>query len=177
MNWQNYLRKLEDKIIEKKEHEELAAKEEIEKIRDKYEKRTQIVKNIFPRIEKVFNEFAKTIRLNKKWKNVTVEKRVEKTTAWIGITRKFQVGGGGFEEAIVIKLFDYVHFSDSIAIYRRTTNNEKHLHIIPEELLIKYREYEEYYNPNRNDICQTFIAVNDFNEEKLAQVLADFFNP
>lgn len=179
MDWRNHLRKTEDKIIEKARNEKLAQIERKQRQKEDFRARVQIIKNVFFRIEKVFNEFARILRHDPKWKKAVVEKTIQKTNASIGIEREFETYCGRdvyhYSETITVELlprFGHHRWSGfpSIVIGRRIGPAfGAHL---PRKLLTKYREHE-----SDDRLCETFITVDDFTEEKLAQVLADFFIP
>lgn len=169
MDWKNHLRKLEDKIIKKTRNEELAEIERTQRKKEYLRACSQIVKSIFPRIEKVFNEFAIVLRLDKKWQKAIVRKRIEKTNAIIWIERYFETycGRDTFHHAeeIIVKLSPPSHI-----VIRRIIGGQ--FTFLPRKLLDKYRVYE-----SDDKLCETSIPVDDFTEEKLAQVLAEFFTP
>jgi len=189
VDWENHLRKLKDRIIEKAKKEELAEIERTQKEKEKEKVDEQIVKNIFPKIEKIFQEFAKVLQLDRKWQGVRVEKTIEKTRAEIYITTDFKAPNRYNKETISVELLpEYGYYFNAsysdvrcsrridfstVRIFRSIYPPDGTLgYSLPKELLHKYRVYVD----NRLH-CEAFIKVDDFTEEKLAQVLAEFFTP
>jgi len=185
MDWENHLRKFEDKIIEKAKNEELTEIERTQKEKEEERIDAQIVENIFPKIEKVFKEFAKVLQLVRKWQGAKVEKTIEKTWASIHITRDFETPNYHHGETILVELLPQYGYSlnycHEVTLSRRINSctirisrsiyphYETYGYSLPRELLYKYRVYKY------DDLhCETFIKVDDFTEEKLAQVLVEF---
>lgn len=67
MSWRETLSRFMDKVAKKRKSEELNKIKYVQLQKEDKKMRAKIIKNIFPRIEKVFYEFAKAIKMDKKW--------------------------------------------------------------------------------------------------------------
>ena len=73
MDWKTDLEKLKGLISDKTKQDELSEIRARQNEKEFLKFSEQTVKTIFPRIKKVFGEFASTIRLDKKWRGAIVE--------------------------------------------------------------------------------------------------------